>query len=66
MEDIGLKAGVKKLRTIDWRNGENLWLFDVIALFGGADKVLQQLRDTALKGCILNFSNPQAELKSAI
>jgi cytolysin-activating lysine-acyltransferase len=43
-----LKNGGYKLRASDWRSGPKTWLVDVVAPFGGADKMLDELGKSAL------------------
>ena len=45
-----LKEGVKRLRPTDWKSGDALWLIDVIAPFGAAEKAIAQLREQVFKG----------------
>lgn len=33
-----------KLRPQDWKSGDNLWLMDIVAPFGGVDKILADIQ----------------------
>lgn len=39
-----------KLRPQDWKSGENLWVMDIVAPFGGADKVLADIQQNEFPG----------------
>ena len=39
-----------QLTAGDWQSGDQIWIVDLYAPFGGATEVLQDLRETALKG----------------
>ena len=39
-----------KLTAQEWQSGDRLWVVEVIAPFGGAMKLLEELSQTALKG----------------
>lgn len=43
-----LKNGGHRLRASDWRSGPKTWLVDLVAPFGGADKMLEELGKSAL------------------
>jgi len=45
-----LRDGSTKLRPEEWRSGENLWLMDIVAPFGGADFVIKELREKVFAG----------------
>lgn len=45
-----LDMGVGKLSMNDWNSGDILWIMDVIAPTGGADKMIQELKETVFKG----------------
>ncbi|WP_320174768.1 toxin-activating lysine-acyltransferase [Maridesulfovibrio sp.] len=45
-----LKAGHVKLRPDEWNNGDNLWLVDLVAPFGGAEEVMKDLKRTVFEG----------------
>jgi cytolysin-activating lysine-acyltransferase len=38
----------------DWQSGDQIWIVDLYAPFGGATAVLQDLRDSVLKGLVIN------------
>jgi cytolysin-activating lysine-acyltransferase len=44
-----LKSGHPRLAPHEWQGGTHCWLIDVTAPFGQVDKVLEDLRGTALK-----------------
>lgn len=39
-----------QLTAGDWQSGDQIWIIDLYAPFGGATEVVQDLRETALKG----------------
>ncbi|HBT96352.1 MAG TPA: toxin-activating lysine-acyltransferase [Desulfobulbaceae bacterium] len=39
-----LLAGGGRLRSGDWKSGDRLWLIDIVAPFGGVDKMLDDIR----------------------
>lgn len=45
-----LTSGVAKLAPHEWRTGENLWLIDSVAPFGGVEECIDELRTTILAG----------------
>ncbi len=47
-----------KLRPQDWKCGENLWLVDIVAPFGGADKVLADLQQNEFPGKTIRILVP--------
>ena len=58
-----LKEGVKKLRPTDWKSGDQLWMIDMIAPFGSADKAIQQLREQVFKGQTVKSLQPAPDGK---
>lgn len=47
--DARLRSGVARLAPPEWRSGPHLWIFDIVAPFGGANELLDTLNKTALK-----------------
>jgi cytolysin-activating lysine-acyltransferase len=45
-----LKAGQARIAPNEWQGGAHCWLIDCTAPFGEADKLVDDLRRTALKG----------------
>lgn len=45
-----MRQGVWRLAPGEWKSGEDAWLMDVIVPFGGQDKAIAEVRETALKG----------------
>jgi cytolysin-activating lysine-acyltransferase len=45
-----LKAGEVRLRPDEWNNGDNIWLIDLVAPFGGGEEVMQDLKRTVFAG----------------
>ena len=43
-----------QLTAGEWQSGEQIWVIDLYAPFGGATEVLQDLRDSVLKGVVIN------------
>ena len=47
----GVSAGrVGRLAPDEWKSGENLWLIDFIAPFGGGDAMIDELREKVFPG----------------
>lgn len=40
-----LKSGEVRLAPAEWRCGDRLWLYDIVAPFGGAEEILKELRE---------------------
>jgi hemolysin-activating ACP:hemolysin acyltransferase len=40
----GLKDGTRKLDAMDWRSGDQFWLIDVVAPFGGVWSMVSDMR----------------------
>lgn len=45
-----LRAGGYKLRSDEWRNGENLWLIELVAPFGAQDEIMADLKSSVFTG----------------
>lgn len=45
-----LEMGIGKLGFNEWNSGDTLWIIDLIAPLGGADKMLEELKQTVFKG----------------
>ena len=45
-----LELGIGKLAFNEWKSGDTLWIIDLIAPLGGADKMLEELKNTVFKG----------------
>lgn len=45
-----LEIGIGKLGFNEWNSGDTLWIIDLIAPLGGADKMLEELKQTVFKG----------------
>lgn len=45
-----LELGIGKLGFNEWNSGDTLWIIDLIAPLGGADKILEELKNTVFKG----------------
>ena len=50
-----LAAGTSKLRPQDWKSGEALWVVEVIAPFGGAEAMVQDLKAKVFAGREMKF-----------
>jgi len=48
--DARLRDGSIKLRPEEWNSGENLWLVDLVAPFGGTEFVINELKEKVFKG----------------
>lgn len=47
-------AAPHQLAAGDWQSGDQVWIVDLFAPFGGAAEVLQDLRDTVLRGQVIH------------
>jgi cytolysin-activating lysine-acyltransferase len=45
-----LAAGTSRMRPQDWKSGDRLWVVEVIAPFGGADEMVQDLKAKVFPG----------------
>lgn len=54
-----LRGGGARLRTSEWRGGERLWVIELIAPFGHQDRMLEDLRRTALADRTFRFIRTQ-------
>jgi len=45
-----LKSGIARLQPGEWRSGPHLWVFDVVAPFGGVTETLATLKKTVFEG----------------
>ncbi|WP_147821033.1 toxin-activating lysine-acyltransferase [Salidesulfovibrio onnuriiensis] len=48
--DERLRNGSTKLRPEEWNSGENLWLVDLVTPFGGAEFVVNELKEKVFEG----------------
>jgi len=56
-----LKAGAQKLRPDEWKNGDRLWLIELIAPFGAQDEVLRDLASSVFEGKSFKFHHATKE-----
>lgn len=45
-----MQSGQAKIGPAEWQSGSHHWLIDLVSPFGEADKILDDLRRTSLKG----------------
>ncbi|SDI66677.1 cytolysin-activating lysine-acyltransferase [Propionivibrio dicarboxylicus] len=45
-----MRASLPKIAPHEWRCGEDVWIIDVVAPFGGAEELFTELRQTVLAG----------------
>ena len=45
-----LRNGVRRLAPGEWKSGDNLWLVDLVAPFGGGEAAARDLKETVFKG----------------
>jgi cytolysin-activating lysine-acyltransferase len=50
-----LSEGATKLRPQDWKSGDQLWVVDVIAPFGGAEEMVRELKESVFPNQRINF-----------
>lgn len=48
--DARLSSGVTRLAPLEWKSGDTLWLVDIIAPFGGTERILEELGRSVLDG----------------
>lgn len=58
-----LLQGVTKLAPKDWRSGDRLWVVDVVAPFGGARKMLEELQQRVFKEREAKVLQPKPDAK---
>lgn len=61
-----LAGGGYKLRESDWRSGERTWLVDLVAPFGGAEQMLEDLCRSALAEHRFSFVRRSADGRAEI
>jgi cytolysin-activating lysine-acyltransferase len=61
-----LQAGGYKLRPDEWRNGENLWLIELIAPFGAQDEIMADLKTSIFAGKAFKFHRVTPEGKREV
>lgn len=59
-----LKEGIAKLQPPEWRSGPHPWIIDVVAPFGGADKVLEALEKDVFGGRQVPVVGMTADIQS--
>ncbi|MDZ7748852.1 MAG: toxin-activating lysine-acyltransferase [Halofilum sp. (in: g-proteobacteria)] len=52
-------AGGGRLGANEWRSGDRVWLVELVAPFGGQDRMLEDLRKTALDGRVFRYVRVQ-------
>ena len=50
-----------RLAPGDWNSGKNLWIIDMLAPFGGGDKIYQELHHSIFKDQEIHFLYPSEE-----
>ncbi len=58
-----LMQGVTKLAPKDWNSGDRLWIVDVVAPFGGAAKLLEEVQTRVFKDKEAKILRPRANGK---
>lgn len=53
-----IRHDIRNLREDDWRSGEQAWLIDIIAPFGGADEAVKELREKIFVGRTVKTLRP--------
>lgn len=48
--DARLSSGITRLAPLDWKSGETLWLVDIVAPFGGTERILEEIAKSVLVG----------------
>ncbi|KAB2966556.1 toxin-activating lysine-acyltransferase [Zoogloea sp.] len=47
-----------RLAASDWKSGEDIWIVDVVAPFGGATEAIQELKEKVFPGKVLRQLSP--------
>ena len=53
----------RKIAPHDWKSGDNVWLIDVVAPWGGQDGIFKELKDELLAGKDVNLLMPSGSNK---
>ena len=61
-----LVMGMNKLKPEEWKNGDSLWLVDLVAPFGKQDLVLEQLKGSIFAGKSFKYQKRNKEGKLEI
>ncbi len=63
-----LEAGAHKLRPDEWKNGDRLWLMELIAPFGAIDEILSDLSKNVFPDRTFKFlrTNPGGAREVAV
>jgi cytolysin-activating lysine-acyltransferase len=56
-----LLAGGYKLRPDEWKNGDNMWLIELVAPFGAQDEIMNDLKTSVFGGKAFRFHNLNAQ-----
>lgn len=56
-----IRSNFMKLKPTEWKQGDRLWIIDIIAPFGGVKETLQKLNDTEFKGKKVNVMRPRKD-----
>jgi len=56
-----LMAGGYKLRPDEWKNGEHLWLIELVAPFGAVDEIMTDLKASVFAGKGFKFHQMNAQ-----
>ena len=56
-----LMAGGYKLRPDEWKNGEHLWLIELVAPFGATDEIMADLEASIFAGKAFKFHQMNAQ-----
>lgn len=61
-----LTAGVVSLAPADWKSGDRLWLVELVAPFGGADAMIEDLKTSVFRGKTAKIRLTGADGKSVV
>lgn len=45
-----IAEGLGRIAPAEWRSGDSLWIIDLIAPFGGEDKMIDEMKKSVFKG----------------
>lgn len=61
-----IAEGLGRLAPKEWRSGENLWIIDLVAPFGGEDKMIEDMKKTVFKGMKFKYQSTDQNGKGEI
>lgn len=50
-----IAEGLGRIAPAEWRSGNNLWIIDLIAPFGGDEKMIDEMKKTVFRGLSFKY-----------